>query len=53
MELNVTLRDVISAVSEFSNDENEIIATVLHMVRSGQVRLAEGSWSDEFAQSKV
>ena len=51
MKLNVTLHDVISAVSEFSDDENEIIATVLHMVRSGRVRLTEDSWSDDFNQA--
>ena len=42
MERRVTLRDVVSAVSEFAHNEAEVVATVAHLVSSGQVRL-EGS----------
>ncbi len=51
MKLTVTLHDLISAVSEFADDENEIIATVMHLVQSGRVRLAGGSWSDDFTET--
>lgn len=51
MKLTVTLRDLISAVSEYAEDENEIVATVVHLVRSGQVRVTGGSWSDDFLES--
>lgn len=51
MELTVTLRDLISAVSEYAKDENEILATVVHLVHSGRVRLVGGSWSDDFTES--
>lgn len=39
MERTVTLREVIAAVAEFANTENEILATVAHLVNSGRVRL--------------
>ncbi len=51
MKLTVTLQDLISAVSEFAEDENEIIATVVHLVHSGRVRLAGSSFSDDFIDS--
>jgi hypothetical protein len=51
MKLTVTLRDLISAVSEYADDENEIVATVVHLIRSGRVRLVGGSWSDDFLES--
>ncbi len=51
MKLTVTLRDLISAVSEYAEDENEIVATVVHLVESGRVRLAAASWSDDFIES--
>ncbi len=51
MKLTVTLRDLVSAVSEYAEDENEVIATVMHLVQSGRVRLAGGSWSDDFTES--
>ena len=48
MQLTVTLPDLVSAVSEFASDENEIAATVLHLIYSGRVRLAGSSPADEF-----
>ena len=51
MKLTVTLNDLISAVSEYAEDENEIIATVVHLVKSGRVRIAAASWSDDFVES--
>jgi hypothetical protein len=39
MAQNVTLLDLVTAVSEFAPSENEVIATVVHMVNSGLVRL--------------
>lgn len=53
MRLTVTLRDLISAVSEYAEDENEIVATVVHLVQSGRVRLAGGSWSDDFTETSA
>jgi hypothetical protein len=44
MTLTVTLRELVSAVSDFARSENEVVATVVHMINSGQVRL-RGSYS--------
>lgn len=35
----VALRDLVEAVAEFSLNEREVVATVLHMLRTGRVRL--------------
>ena len=43
MKTNVTLRDLVSAVSEFAENDDEVIATVVHMVESGQVQLSAGT----------
>lgn len=51
MKLTVTLQDLISAVSEYADDENEIVATVTHLVKSGKVRLAGSSLEDELTES--
>ncbi|MDG2308129.1 MAG: hypothetical protein P8R42_26430 [Candidatus Binatia bacterium] len=51
MKLTVTMRDLISAVSEYAEDENELVATVVHLVQSGRVKLVGGSWSDDFTES--
>ena len=42
MDQTVTLRELVAAVSEFANSENEVIATVVHLVNSGRVRLQGG-----------
>jgi hypothetical protein len=34
-----TLLDLVRAVSDETEDEREVVATVLHLVRSGRVRL--------------
>jgi hypothetical protein len=36
-----TLLDVIQAVSEVAHNDQEIIATVVHLISSGQVRLCD------------
>ena len=35
-----TLLDLVRAVGEVTDDDREIVATVLHMLRSGRVRLS-------------
>ena len=42
---DVTLVDVIQAVSEEAANEEEIVATVLHLLSSGQVRLSDAAIS--------
>jgi hypothetical protein len=37
----LTLLDVIQAVSEVAETDQEIIATVVHLISSGQVRLSD------------
>ena len=37
----LTLLDVIQAVSEVAENDQEIIATVVHLISSGQVRLGD------------
>ena len=39
MALTVTLRELVTAVSDFAQSENEVVATVTHMINSGQVQL--------------
>jgi hypothetical protein len=39
MALNMTLLDLVNAVSEHAASEAELIATVVYMVNSGQVQL--------------
>lgn len=39
MALTVTLRELVTAVSDFAQSEDEVVATVIHMINSGQVRL--------------
>ena len=39
MALNVTLLELVNAVSEHGRSEAEVIATVVYMVNSGRVRL--------------
>jgi hypothetical protein len=38
MTLTVTLNDLVDAVSEFAHSDAEVVATVLHMLRSRQVQ---------------
>jgi hypothetical protein len=37
--LEATLLDLVRAVSEETEDDREVVATVLHLLRSGRVRL--------------
>jgi hypothetical protein len=39
----LTLLDVIQAVSEGAENNQEIVATVTHLISSGQVRLRNGA----------
>jgi hypothetical protein len=37
--IDTTLLDLVQAVSQETEDEREVIATVLHLLRSGRARL--------------
>ena len=37
----LTLLDVIQAVSEVADNDREVIATVVHLINSGRVRLSD------------
>jgi hypothetical protein len=39
MARNVTLLDLVSAVTEYARSDTEVIATVVYMVNRGDVRL--------------
>ena len=39
MALTVTLRELVTAVSDYAQSHNEVVATVIHMINSGQVKL--------------
>ena len=39
MKPSVTLTDLVQIVSEFTASETELIATVIHLIKSGQVTL--------------
>ncbi len=41
MTLTVTLNDLVDAVSEFAQSDAEVVATVLHMLRSRHVQVAD------------
>lgn len=49
MPRNVTLLDLVTAVSECAESEKELIATVVHMVNSGAVRLCGSFRGTRFA----
>jgi hypothetical protein len=38
---DLTLLDVIQAVSEVAESEREVVATMVHLISSGQVRLSD------------
>lgn len=42
----VTLLDLVQAVADVTDDDREIVATVMHMLRAGRVKLC-GSFRDE------
>ncbi len=49
---DVTLLELVGSVCDVTNDDDEVIATVLQMLRSGRVRLCgnfRGSSGDELA----
>lgn len=39
MANDITLLDLVSAVSEYARTDTEVVATVVHLVNSGAVRL--------------
>lgn len=39
MAIEVTLLDLVKAVSECAESDDEVVATVVHLVNSGRVRL--------------
>ena len=41
-----TLLELVRAVSEVTDDDHEVVATVLHMLKTGTVRLC-GTFADE------
>ncbi|MCG8591163.1 MAG: hypothetical protein MJE66_17875 [Proteobacteria bacterium] len=41
----VTLLELVRTLSEITDDDREVVATVLHLLRSGQVRLC-GNFRD-------
>jgi hypothetical protein len=41
-----TLLELVKAVGEITRDDHEVVATVIHMLRSGSVRL-NGNFHDE------
>jgi len=40
MQPTVTLFDLVTAIGEFADNDREIVATIVHMVNGGRVRLA-------------
>jgi hypothetical protein len=44
----ISFLDLVAAVAEFSDSEQEVVATVMHMLRSGRVQLS-GSFSEPAA----
>jgi hypothetical protein len=40
---DLTLLDVIQAVSEVAESDQEILATMVHLIRSGQVKLSNNT----------
>jgi len=44
--IDTTLLELVRAVSETTDDDAEVVATVAHMLRSGRVRLC-GTFRDE------
>ncbi len=45
-EPELTLLELVTAVSEVSDSEQEVLATVSYMLRSGRIRLASDDPSD-------
>ena len=53
MARNVTLLDLLDAVSEFAGSDAELVATVVHMVNSGKVRLCGAFRGARFDASRL
>jgi hypothetical protein len=45
-QVHLTLLELVRTIGEITDDETEIVATVIHMLRSGTVKLA-GTFRDE------
>jgi len=39
MPVNVTLLELVNAITSYARSDDEIVATIVHLVNSGQVRL--------------
>ena len=53
MPRNITLLDLVTAVSAFAASETELIATVVYMVNSGSVRLCGNFRGARFALAEL
>jgi hypothetical protein len=49
MAIRTTLLELVEAVSEFADNEAELVATVVHMVNSGEVELCGTFRGQRFA----
>lgn len=50
VSVETTLLELVRAVSETTDDDREVVKTILHMLRSGSVRLC-GNFRDEPIES--
>jgi len=51
--MTVTLLDLVAAVSHFARTESELIATVVHLVNSGEVTLGGNFRGARFSYDEV
>jgi hypothetical protein len=47
----LTLLDVIQAVSEVATNEQETLATIVHLLTSGQVRLSDEGFQEHLPEN--
>jgi hypothetical protein len=50
---NITMLDLVNAVSQYARTDAEVVATVVHLVNSGQVRLCGNFRGARFDLSKM
>ena len=46
--ISITLLELVKAISEVTDDEQEVVATVMHMLRSGRVCLCGNFHGETF-----
>jgi hypothetical protein len=51
MKPYVTLVDLVEIVSEFAQTESELIATVIHLIKSGQVEIRSETQAQPMEQA--